>query len=55
MLKFVKHNLESIADVEIYPVISLTIFFTAFIVFTIWASTYSKEKIKEVSQLPLED
>jgi cytochrome c oxidase cbb3-type subunit 4 len=55
MLKFVKHNLERITDVEIYPIISLTIFFTAFVLFTVWAMTYSKETIKEVSHLPLED
>ncbi len=55
MLKFVKHNLESITDVEIYPIISLTIFFTAFVLFTVWAMTYSKETIKEVSDLPLQD
>lgn len=55
MLKFVKHNLETITGVEIYPIISLTIFFTAFVLFTIWAMTYSKETIKKVSDLPLED
>ena len=55
MLKFFKHNLESITDVEIYPIISLTIFFAAFVLFTIWAMTYSKESIKKVSGLPLED
>jgi len=55
MLKFVKHNLETIAGVEIYPIISLTIFFTAFVLFTVWAMTYSKETIKKVSDLPLED
>jgi cytochrome c oxidase cbb3-type subunit 4 len=55
MLKFVKHNLERITDVEIYPIISLSIFFTAFVLFTLWAMTYSKETIKEVSDLPLQD
>ncbi len=55
MLKFVKHNLESIAKVEIYPIISLTIFFIVFIAFFIWAMTYSKEKIKELSNLPFKE
>lgn len=55
MLKFVKHNLESITGVEIYPIISLTIFFTAFVLFTVWAMTYSKETIEKVSDLPLQD
>ena len=55
MLKFVKHNLETIDGVEIYPIISLTIFFTAFVLFTVWAMTYSKDTIKEISDLPLND
>ena len=54
MLKYVKHNLETIAGVEIYPIISLTIFFTAFVLFTVWAMTYSKETIKKVSNLILD-
>ena len=55
MLKFVKHNLETIAGVEIYPIISLSIFFTAFVLFTVWAMTYSKETLYTVSNLPLND
>lgn len=55
MLKFVKHNLETIDGVAIYPIISLTIFFTAFVLFTVWAMTYSKETIEEISDLPLND
>lgn len=55
MLKFVKHNLETITDVEVYPIISLTIFFTIFIAFIIWAMTYSKDRIKELSNLPFKE
>ena len=55
MLKFVKHNLETIAGVEIYPIISLSIFFTAFVLFTVWAMTFSKETLNTVSNLPLND
>lgn len=55
MLKFVKHNLETIAGVEIYPIISLSIFFTAFVLFTVWAMTYSKETLNTVSNLPFND
>ena len=55
MLKFVKQNLETIDGVAIYPIISLTIFFTAFVIYTIWAFTYSKDRIKEISNLPLND
>ncbi|AWH86416.1 CcoQ/FixQ family Cbb3-type cytochrome c oxidase assembly chaperone [Flavobacterium album] len=52
MLKFVKHNLESIAGIEIYPIISLLIFFIFFIVLYTWVYTYRKEKINELSNLP---
>ncbi|MVO08102.1 CcoQ/FixQ family Cbb3-type cytochrome c oxidase assembly chaperone [Flavobacterium sp. TP390] len=55
MLKFIKHNLETIAGVEIYPILSLSIFFTFFLVLFIWVFTYKKEKIKELSELPLKD
>lgn len=55
MLKFIKHNLETISGVDIYPIISLTLFFIIFVAFFIWAMTYSKEKIKELSELPFEE
>ena len=55
MLKFIKHNLETIDGVDIYPIISLTIFFVIFVSFFIWAMTYSKEKIKELSDLPFKE
>ncbi len=55
MLKFIKHNLETIDGVDIYPIISLSIFFVVFVSFFIWAMTYSKEKIKELSDLPFKE
>jgi cytochrome c oxidase cbb3-type subunit 4 len=55
MLKFIKHNLETIVGVEIYPILSLLIFFTFFVGLTIWVFTYSKEKIDELSDLPLNE
>lgn len=55
MLKFVKNHLESIVGVEIYPIISLTIFFTFFVVLFLWVFTAKKEYINTVSQLPLDN
>ena len=55
MLKFIKHNLETIDGVDIYPIISLSIFFVVFVSFFIWAMTFSKEKIKELSDLPFKE
>ena len=55
MLKFIKGNLESIDGVEIYPIISLLIFFIFFMALIWWVSTAKKEHIREVSNIPLEN
>ena len=54
MLKFIKHNLEGIDGVEIYPIISLIIFFTVFITMFVFVLKLPKESIDEISQLPLD-
>ncbi|RMA58722.1 CcoQ/FixQ family Cbb3-type cytochrome c oxidase assembly chaperone [Ulvibacter antarcticus] len=54
MLKFIKGNLEQIDGVEIYPIISLLIFFIFFVVLFWWVFTATKEHIKEVSNIPFE-
>ncbi|MGB5378403.1 CcoQ/FixQ family Cbb3-type cytochrome c oxidase assembly chaperone [Muriicola sp.] len=55
MLKFVKNYMESIEGVATYPMISLLIFFIFFSLLFWWVFTASKEHIKEVSELPLDD
>ena len=55
MLKFVKNHMETITGIEIYPLISLLIFFTFFVVLFWWVFTAKKEYINTVSQLPLND
>ncbi len=54
MLKFVKGNLENIDNVQIYPMISLLIFFIFFVVLFYWVITAKKDHIREVSNIPLE-
>ncbi|MDT0555926.1 CcoQ/FixQ family Cbb3-type cytochrome c oxidase assembly chaperone [Patiriisocius hiemis] len=54
MLKFVKGTLENIDGVEIYPIISLLIFFIFFVALFWWVFTAKKTHIKEVSNIPLE-
>ncbi len=54
MLKFMRHPLETIANVEIYPIISLLMFFVFFIVLYAWVIGYRKEKITEMSLLPFD-
>lgn len=54
MLKYVKHVMNDIAGVEIYPIISFIIFFTFFVAVTIYVVKKDKKYIDEVSNLPLE-
>lgn len=55
MLKFVKNHMESIADIEIYPIISLLIFFTFFVALFWWVITAKKDYIETVSNMPLDN
>ncbi len=55
MLKFIKGHLETIDSVQVYPLISLAIFFTFFLILGWWVFTAKKDYIKKVSHLPLED
>jgi len=54
MLKFIKHHMESIAGIEIYPIISLLIFFSFFVVLFWWVFTAKKDYINKVSNIPFE-
>lgn len=55
MLKFVKEHMESITGIEIYPIISLLIFFTFFVVLFWWVISAKKEYIDTVSNIPLDN
>lgn len=55
MLKFVKNHMESITGIEIYPMISLIIFFTFFVGLFWWVYTAKKDYINKVSQIPLDN
>lgn len=55
MLKFVKDHMATIDGIEIYPIISLSIFFVFFIALFWWVFTAKKEYIKEVSEFPLDN
>ncbi|MFY0650936.1 MAG: cytochrome C oxidase Cbb3 [Cyclobacteriaceae bacterium] len=49
-----KHYFEGIHNIEIWPIISLTIFFMFFIGLIIWVVKVDKKYIKEMKNLPLE-
>jgi cbb3-type cytochrome oxidase subunit 3 len=55
MLKFVKHTMETIAGVEIFPIISFLIFFTFFIGLLYWIIKVDKKYISRAANIPLED
>ena len=55
MFEQIKHNMETIAGVSIYPILSLLIFFIFFVVLGIWVFSYKKEKITEMSEIPLDE
>jgi len=55
MFKFIKGHLETITGIEIYPMISLLIFFTFFVVLFYWVITAKKDYITTVSNIPLDN
>jgi len=47
--------METISGVEVFPIIALLIFFLFFIGLIWWVFSYEKNKISELSKLPLEN
>ncbi len=54
MLKFISHNFDGIDGIEIYPIISLLLFFIVFVTMLIIVLKMPKNRIDEISQLPLD-
>jgi hypothetical protein len=55
MLKFIKHHMDTIEGIEIYPIISLLIFFSFFVTLFLWVIKSKKSYIDKVSHLPLDN
>jgi len=55
MFEQIKHNIETISGIEIYPILSLLIFFFFFVGLGFWVFSYKKDKIQEMSEIPLND
>jgi cytochrome c oxidase cbb3-type subunit IV len=55
MFKFVKQYAESIDGVNIYPMISLVIFFLFFVVLLYYVKKMDKSKANEISRIPLDN
>ena len=54
MFKFVKQYAESIDGINIYPMISLVIFFLFFVMLLYYVKKMDKAKVKEISRIPLD-
>jgi hypothetical protein len=54
MLKFISHNFDGIDGIEIYPIISMLLFFIVFVTMLIIVIKMPKNRIDEISQLPLD-
>ena len=54
MLKFVKHHMETILGIEIYPLVSFIIFGTFFIAVGYWVWRMDKKFINKLSNIPLD-
>ncbi|NBR14433.1 MAG: CcoQ/FixQ family Cbb3-type cytochrome c oxidase assembly chaperone [Flavobacteriales bacterium] len=55
MLRFIKHNLESIGNVEFFPLFSLLIFVIFFLIVVLRVIKMSKSTVAELSDIPLND
>lgn len=51
----IKNVLTHIANIEVYPIISLTLFVLVFAGAAIWAVTMQKNEAVRMGRLPLED
>ena len=54
-MKFIKHHMAPIEGVSLYPIISLIICFTFFIILFWWVLSYKKKDLNEISNLPFND
>ena len=55
MFKFIKQYAESVDGVNIYPIISLLIFFIFFVALLYYVKKMDKEKVNEISRIPLDN
>ncbi len=55
MLKFIKHHMASIGNIEIYPIISFVLFFGFFLIMFWLVIRSDKKHIAKMRNLPLED
>ena len=55
MFKFIQQYAEKMADIEVYPLISLVIFFLFFLVLTVLVVRMDKKSVAILSNIPLDN
>lgn len=55
MLKFIKHNMSTIDGIETFPLVSFVMFFTFFILLTVYVLIQKKEYFKKMAEMPLDE
>ncbi len=55
MFKFIKQYAETIDNAQVYPMISLVIFFLFFVVLLYFVKKMDKVTVRELSDIPLDD
>lgn len=54
MFKFIKQYAETIDGAQLYPMISLVIFFLFFVVLLVYVRKMDRKHVKELSNIPFE-
>jgi hypothetical protein len=55
MLKFIKHHMTSIADIDVYPVTAFVLFLGIFLFAAWYILTTDRGRLEHMEQLPLND
>lgn len=55
MLKFIKHHLDTIHGIAVYPVISFILFFSIFLLALLYVWKARRGHFKDMEALPLSD
>lgn len=54
MFKFIKQYADSMTDANIFPIISLFIFLSFFILLLVWVKKLGKDQLTEMENMPFE-
>lgn len=55
MLKFIKHHMDTIDGIAIYPVISFLLFFGFFIAVLLWVRSMGPRYVADLASLPFSE